>query len=351
MKVPGKIAVWVLVLVFLAVIILQSGNYSYVQDNGYSNFGPSGTSAFLELINRSGHKVQLDNSKTPRVAPTMVIPVSKGHEKAFSSFLKNLKTDTTIICFVIPVENRDLVKPEKITNTATHALVGEMQPIRIKSDEWQKPVLEDAESVDLLTSMDGETAIAQVVSKNDIRLIQMLDSACITNRNIDQVNNASIAMGLVMMAAKPGEPVTFVGSFSSRVTEDSLLAKLGPPFQAGWSQLLLLVFVVFVTLSARFGLAPEARAKQRGGRELVDGLAWMTRRKRNARWALRAVFDRILTELERRHRVSREEIIRRPDLYLSPEAAITLKDVEAATMDDISEQEAIRYARALKSLI
>ena len=153
------------------------------------------------------------------------------------------------------------------------------------------------------------------------------------------------------MVAKPGEPVTFLSSFSARESEDSLMKKLGGPFQAAWSQMLLLILVVFITLSVRFGLAPETRASQRGGRELIDGLAWMTRRKRNARWALRAVFDRVLAELERRHRIGREQIIQRPDLYLSPESARLLKDVEAATMDDITEQEAIRYAKALKTLV
>ena len=77
----------------------------------------------------------------------------------------------------------------------------------------------------------------------------------------------------------------------------------------------------------------------------------MTRRKRNSRWALRAVFDRVLAELERRHRVGRELIIQRPELFLSSESAVILKDVEAATMDDITEQEAIEYAKALKTIV
>ena len=351
MRITGKIAIWVLCLVFLSVIILQSGNYSYVQDNSYTNFGPSGTSAFLELVKQSGYKVQLDNSRTPTLAQSMVIPVSKSHQNSFSSFLKSVKGDSTIITFVIPDEDRKQVLPSKITNDVTHELVGEMQPIRIKSDEWQKPQIDDGEAVDLLSSDSGQTAVAQIVTKNNIRLIQLLDAACITNRHLDQVNNASITMGLIGMAAKSGKPLTYVGSFSSNISEDSLLEKMGKPFKAAWNQLLILVLIIFVTLSVRFGLAPESRAVQRSGRELVDGLAWMTRRKRNSRWALRAVFDRVLAELERRHRVGRELIIQRPELFLSSESAVILKDVEAATMDDITEQEAIEYAKALKTIV
>jgi hypothetical protein len=351
MKIQGKIAIWVLCLMFLAIVILQSGNYSYVQDNSHKNFGPSGTSAFLELVQRSGYKVKLEESKGPKLSPIMIIPVSKAHQDAFRNYLSSIKTETTIVSFVIPEEDRKPPAAKQVMNNITSSPVGEMEPIRLKSDEWQKPQLEDGETVDLLSSNEGETPIAQVVSKNDIRLIQVLDSASITNRHLAKVNNASIAMGIIAMAGKPGQEVTYIGTFSSRDASDGLLAKLGRPFEAAWSQLMVLVFVIFVTLSIRFGLAPETRAKQRGARELVDGLAWMTRRKKNARWALRAVFDRVLVELERRHRIGREQIIQRPDLYLSPESAVILKDAEAATMNDISEQDAIRYAKELKRLV
>ena len=336
---------------FLAIIILQSGRYSYVQDNGHTNFGPSGTSAFLELLKQSGYKVQVETGRSPKLAPIMIVPVSELHKKEFSNFLKGIKSATTVIAFAIPPEEGKSKGPQKITHAATDKPVGEMEPVSVESATWQKPQIEDAEKVSILTSANGGATIAEAVSKNDIRLIQLIDAACITNRYIDTVNNASIAMGLVAMSAKKGDAVTFLGSFCSRQSEDSLLAKMGAPFQAAWSQVLLLVLVIFLTLSVRFGLAPESRARQRGGRELVDGLAWMTRRKKNARWALRAVFDRVLAELERRHRIGREEIIRRPDLYLTSEAAVILKDVEAATMQDITEQDAIRYAKALKGLV
>ena len=351
MRVTGKIAIWVFCLMALSIVILQSGNYSYVQDNSAINYGPSGTSAFLELIKRSGYKVMVENGRNPIASQAIITPVSKSHQEAFGRFLKQIKSKTTIISFIVPEEEDRPSTPQTVTNAFTHQAVGQMEPLRLKSEEWQRAQLEDTEAVDLLTYSGGETAIAQVVTKGNIRLIQVLDAACITNLNLEKVDNANISMGLVAMAAKPGQSVEFIGSFCSRDVDDSLMGKLGGPFQAAWTQMTLLVLVIFVTLSVRFGLAPESRARQRGGRELVDGLAWMTRRKKNARWALRAVFDRVLAELERRHRVGREQIIQRPDLYLSPEGAVILKDVEAATMDDISEQDAIRYAKALKQLV
>lgn len=351
MRVPGKIAIWVFCLVALSIVILQSGNYSYVQDNSAINYGPSGTSAFLELVKRSGYKVTFESVRNPSPARSIIVPVSKSHQEAFGRFLNQLKSKTTVIAFTVPEEDDRPSAPQTVTNAITQMSVGQMEPLRLKAEEWQKAQLEDAETVDLLTYSSGETAIAQVLSKGNIRLIQVLDAACITNLNLAKVDNANISMGLVAMAAKKGEPVQFLGSFCSHDIDDSLMGKLGGPFQAAWTQMTLLVLVIFITLSVRFGLAPESRARQRGGRELIDGLAWMTRRKKNARWALRAVFDRVLTELERRHRVGREQIIQRPDLFLTPEGAVILKDVEAATMDDISEQEAIRYAKALKQLV
>jgi hypothetical protein len=281
----------------------------------------------------------------------MVIPVSSSHKKSFTSYLKTIHGETTVVALMIPEEDREKIVGKRVMNDVSSQEVGEIEPIRLKTEEWQKPTLEDAESVDLLTTVGQGTTLAKVVSKDDLKLIQLMDAACITNRHIEKVDNANIVMGLVGMAAKESKDISYVGTFSSNSSEDSLISKLGRPYEAAWNQLMILILVMFITLSIRFGLAPETRAKQRGARELVDGLAWMTRRKRNARWALRAVFDRVLSELERRHRVGREQIVQRPDLYLSSESAMILKDVEAATMNDISEQEAIHYAKLLKRLV
>jgi hypothetical protein len=333
------------------MIVLQSGNFSYVKDNGHKNYGPSGTTAFLKLIEKSGYKVKVDTSRNPLIANTFIIPVSSKNEEAFNRFVNEFKAKTTIICFVIPQEDHRKIKPIQVQNQVNQSPIGELVPVKIKSSEWVPPALDEGKAVDLISTKADNTTIVKIESKKNIRLVKVLDATCISNQYIDQANNADIMLGLVAMAAKPGENVTFVTNFSSKDNEDSLLDKLGGPFQAGWNQLLLLILVIFITLSVRFGLAPESRAEQRGARELVDGLAWMTKRKKNARWALRAVFDRVLAELERRHRVGRDKIIQRPDLFLSMESAVILKDVEAATMEDISEQDAIRYAKLLKRLV
>ncbi len=350
MKIPGKIAVWVFCLVFLAVIILQAGDYSYSKDNGFDSFEPSGTSAFLELVKRVGFKPKVVKTSASSLDGTIIVPVSYENRSSFIELLKSQKTKSTIIAYMIPRQDRSKSEPVEIRDSE-HKTIGKVGPISINSTTWQPHLLNDGESTDLLTLAGEETAFVRVYTKGDVRVIEIIDAACITNRNLDKANNASVMMGLISQVAETNKPISFITSFTSKDNRESIITKLGAPVQAAWGQLLILIFVIFVTLSVRFGLAPESRAKQRGARELVDGLAWMTRRKRNARWALRAVFDRVLTELERRHRIGREHIIQRPDLYLPPDQARILKDVEAATLDDISEQEAIRFSKELKKLV
>ena len=350
MKIPGKIAVWAFCLVFLAVIILQAGDYSYSKDNGYDSFGPSGTSAFLELVKRVGYKPNVIKSNSSSFDGTVIVPVSYENRIHFNELINAQKAKSTIITFMIPKEDRSDKEPHEIENSE-HKIVGEVGPISISSIVGQPELLTDGGSTDLLTLGSRGTPFARVYTKGDVRVIQVLDAACITNRNLDKANNASVMMGLINQAADTAKPISYITSFTSKDSRESIITKLGAPVQAAWGQLLILILVIFITLSVRFGLAPETRAQQRGARELVDGLAWMTRRKRNARWALRAVFDRVLTELERRHRIGREHIIQRPDLYLPPDQATILKDVEAATLDDISERDAIRYSKELKKLV
>lgn len=352
MRQPGKIAIWVFGIVFLAVVILQSGRYSYVQDNGTSNFGPSGTSAFLELLKRSKYSVTLDATTSPKITKTMVIPVSQSNLQSFQKFLKAIKPTetTTIVALIIPLADTKKTDPKPVENAWDQKQIGQVQPFESKSTDWKKPLIE-AQSMDLLTLNDGYTAVVKVINKKKLRIIHLPEAAFVTNAYIDKVDNANIAMGLIELMAKQGQAITYVDSFASRDIDDSLLAKMGVPFQAAWNQLILLIVVIFTTLSIRFGLAPESRASQRGGRELVDGLATMTRRKKNARWALRAVFDRVLAELERRHRVSREQIIQRPDRFMNSDDAMKLKEIEAATFADIDEREAIARAKELKRLV
>ena len=262
-----------------------------------------------------------------------------------------MKSKSKIVAFIIPVSSDKPSVAHPAINSVSKKTIGKIEPVNIDKEEWDEPLLPDAETTDLLEQQDTGTVIAQVSTKGDLTLIQLRDASCLTNKNIDQSNNAGIIMGLVKMVAGSSGPVTYVDSFAAQEVENSLLSKMGAPFQAAWSQILVLVLVIFITLSVRFGLAPERRADQRGARELVDGLAWMTRRKRNARWALRAVFDRSLAELERRHRVGREQIIQRPDLFMGPDEAMKLKEIEAATLDDITERDALEYAKELKRLV
>ncbi len=352
MKQPGRIAIWIFGVIILAVVVLQAGRYSYVHDNSVTNYGPSGTSAFVELLRRSGYKVTIGTTYGLSPSDSLIVPVSANNEDAFKKFVSRMKNKPAIAAFVIPgIEPDDKNYSAVVRTPWDGKSVGTLDPITVKEDDWSTPLLSEASSATLLETPGNQTAIAKVSAKDGLQLVQMIDATCLTNKYIERADNANLVMSLVHMVAQPGGSITVINAFAARGDDDGLLNRLGAPYQAAWTQLWLLVLVIFITLSVRFGLAPESRAIQRGARELVDGLATMTRRKKNARWALRAVFERTLAELERRHRVGREQIVQRPDLYMDMENATRLKNAEAATMNDISESEAIAYAKDLKRLV
>lgn len=351
MKQPGKIAIYIFVIVMLAVVIVQAGRYSFTQDNGTKSYGPSGTSAMLQLIRESGYKVDVTNTRSPEVGDLVIVPVSGDNDDSFIRFLRRVSSKSRVLVLNISRDISDDSQKVTVNQVKSGNPLGQIVPFNNSSETWKPPILQDSERNEILTVQGSDTAIAEVIVKKDLEVISVADASFVVNRNIDKVDNANVLMTLVGMVAKPGQKIQLIETFAADEVDANLLTKLGPPYQMAWSQLLILVFVIFVSLSVRFGLAPEWRAQQRGGRELVDGLAWMTRRKRSARWALRAVFDRTLAELERRHRISRDRLIQRPDLYLNIEDASQLKRIEAATMDDISEAEAVSYAKELKRLV
>ncbi|MBI1333233.1 MAG: hypothetical protein GC165_10170 [Armatimonadetes bacterium] len=356
MKQPGKIAFWIFGMVVLAVVILQAGRYSFTQDNSSKNYGPSGTSAFLELIKQSGYKVTVDRSLTPKADKTLIIPAVDYNRKKLGKFISKLPSGSRVVVIDLPLpdffgQKEPSLVPVPVSSKVTRKPVGKIEPGNLKHTTTDDALLENGNSTPVLVGPDEYESYADSTFKNGVQLVELYNGNCATNKYLDASDNADILMGLISMAVRSGEDVTYVDSFATDDVEASLLTKLGRPYEAAWNQVLILLAVIFVTLSVRFGLAPQTRVQQRGGRELVDGLAFMTRRKKSARWALRAVFDRTLAEMERRHRVSREQIIQRPDHYMEAGDAMKLKLIEAATLDDITEQDAVRQANELKRLV
>ncbi|MCE2766855.1 MAG: hypothetical protein LW628_08080 [Fimbriimonadaceae bacterium] len=109
--------------------------------------------------------------------------------------------------------------------------------------------------------------------------------------------------------------------------------------------------LVFVTLAIRFGLAPEFRPLQRGGKELVDSLAFLSRRKQQHQWAVRALLDRILSELERRLRVARTQIALNPEKFLDAEEASLIREAVDAIKEPINREYAMHLAKRLSRLV
>ncbi|MEQ1934035.1 MAG: hypothetical protein ABL962_09170, partial [Fimbriimonadaceae bacterium] len=103
------------------------------------------------------------------------------------------------------------------------------------------------------------------------------DSIFLTNRYLDEADNARLAMNL-FDSLSTGKKVVFLSASYGDGVDDGLLTALSPFARFIWLQSLLLGLVVFVTLGKRFGLPVMDRAIQGGQRQLVDAISFLMRR-------------------------------------------------------------------------
>jgi hypothetical protein len=121
------------------------------------------------------------------------------------------------------------------------------------------------------------------------------------NDAIAKGDNARILLRLVGMLRPPGARVVFVTGAFGESSPVTVMEAIGPWAEAAWRQFLLLLVVIGITLGCRFGLPDEdARRKEQGARELVEGLAGLFERSRAYDRALKVSLRRAEFLIRRR---------------------------------------------------
>jgi hypothetical protein len=358
-----KIVVWLLVASLISFVILRSGRYEYKTDNGITSDGPSGTSAFIELLKESGYKLNIVNDaaslKIKGSEPVLIISSQNAGDKAVE-FINDLKADATIILFQIPTIT------SKLTSTTVkygydEKTFGTIKPVSSNQNNFFGDDDESSRTYSSFKDLDGQSQtiffdisgryIANAHVKKDRQVVAFYEGAIITNEHIGEEANASVALATLKTLADPQKPLTVIAEFASADGKPGLIEKLGPVAMGIWNQIIFLLVIVFLTLCVRFGFPPETRVQQRGSRELIDGVATLLRRKKQHQWALQAVFERVIRELEKRHRVGREDILAQPEKYLTEKEIRRVRDIQQRMTQPMKAEEAVDLANSLRRLV
>ncbi|HZH97555.1 MAG TPA: hypothetical protein VEX38_01175, partial [Fimbriimonadaceae bacterium] len=257
------IAYILLGLLALSFALLSLGRRESVAEPSADSYGPSGASAFAELLRKQGHRVRVSTRKNPELLSSdLVIAFYVRHEPTWSDL--GIKSPDELE-EEIEVPGRAAL--ERHLNGGGKALVLELdqgfrEASRIGISGQTKLTNVVDGTVRRVSKLDGleptdfaedwistlwidESEAALVHGREQGRGLVVHANAGLlgTNRFIARDDNAAFLLGLVSSLAPPKSQIVFHEAYWGRIVEPSLMELLGPWAQAAWTQILVL-FVI-----------------------------------------------------------------------------------------------------------
>ncbi len=314
---------WVLLgILAVTALVLTLGNNDIEAFPAVASYSPSGTAAFEKLLQKQGYQIRVERSDHPRLAAdetaiafflpsqkpfvemdeeTMTAAKDPAGEK-LAKFLdaggkavllplgKNFQASSRAIIDSVPDEvtpafGSGSLKVTRLAGVDTTGMQGLLDP--------------DATSVPIWLGSSQQLDVSLEKKGKGVALV-FTDGILATNRFIDKNQNADLLVAAISTVAPKGSKLVFTEATFGNSREGGLLGIIGAWAQAAWLQLVLVCLVVVYSLSRRFGLAEEPRAKQVGSRELVDAVGDLYYRARATPLVLQTVIDRAVQDLRLR---------------------------------------------------
>ncbi len=278
----------------------------------------SGYAAFAELLKRDGYDVRLDRSVRPQFAKgDVVIAVTRGSSDPFQEptvdemlgerpldlhrdqIEAHLRDGGSVI-EIINSEYFDQASEQ--TETVQRNAVSSQDPSRtynlsLPIESYGYSAFEP-DAAPYNAWIVGEYSFVEYAHFGGGLLVTVGEGLPITNRYLDQDQNAEFFLSLVRNVAPAGSRIVFDESGIGNADDPTVANTLGEWAVAARWQAGLLFAVLIYTLSRRFGTPETETRAVRGSRELFDAVADVFRRTSNTGLAL----DNLLVECDQRIR-------------------------------------------------
>jgi hypothetical protein len=305
-------AVWVFLgLLLIAAFATGLGGEDAAFNPATTNFGPSGVSAFYELLSRMGYNVVVDRRSNPllgkhdvaitftetRSPDAFVMPADPEEKNPFDESIRKFLTNGgRVLNFDqpsgFPTESKALLKSggRELSNPISHQKL----QVFTEGPSNQPPNLRFAIGKDgenqTLWSGDRE-AIVWTASYGKGRLVNCASAFPISNRFLDKGDDAQFVMSLIDSVAEKGDRIVLAEASHSEADDPGLIESIGAWAVGAWRQIIVLGLVVVYTLGRRFGYPEERRKAQQGSRELLDAVADLYQRGKKTDIALQAAYE------------------------------------------------------------
>lgn len=267
-----------------------------------ANTKPSGAAAFAELLRRDGYTVKLDRDQRPRLNPEDVAIA--------------LNTNWANIDFGDAADGLDLEDPFE-ESIEKHLKEGGTVVRMTLSDDFGQATLKESpadialgkntynvSTGELFSTFDGffddseteeetpQTAITLTqTTEQQGKVVEVNNGLGITNRFLDQRQNAQFYLNLIRSIAPEGSTIVFTEASFGNVLNRTLVDEFGNWLNIAIWQFLLALAVALYAAGRRFGLPVPDRMYERGTNELLISMGTVLRRGNKYDQALMILLD------------------------------------------------------------
>ncbi len=361
--------VWILLgLLAVSALVMALGNHDLDTNPSTAYYGPSGSAALRELLDREGIPTKVDLRSQPElgahdIVVCFVIPQNRTDESSDEDKIEkaiddHLKSGGRVVGFGIPSNFAGASKSAlklgetRVENSmfgTKYKLLG-AQPIE---DTWLSDYIDDENTVavGLWSTLDKKQCVwLTQVGKGKLMYTDF--GLVATNRYLDRSDNAAFVDSLIQSLYRPGDRVVFTEASFGNAVNPGLLETIGAWALAAWRQLLLIFAVIVYSLGKRFGFPSETRSVQRGDRDLVDAIGRTMLRGKNTNAALASAHHRLDRRLRQDLRLPADAS--EGELYrLIPEnVRKDLHDVDVAQyQDDVRPKQALQLIQKAEASV
>ncbi len=290
------------------------------------SYGRSGTSAFAELVRRSGRKVVSERSRfvSPPAGSLAILPSLSSSVRLGDDVIPSEQAQVQKFVDAGGVVIVLLIAPEQAANAAPSSVRwvdGQEMSVSLVGDEPRRStVLEESYT---LAQVEGEDLVS-VVKDGEGLAVLVNEGYPVVNSLIGEADNAAFGLKLIEQWSEPGQTVVFMDAWGGGGQLETPFTVFGRAGQAfGW-QLILLAVMAFAGAFVRFGPPSPQRARPAGARSLFDAFGELSRRQRRHALALSLVTEELEARIRRAVGVTPQAS--QPDLIkrLPPDAATAL---------------------------
>ena len=348
---------WIFTLFGLLALVAALAFLGRQQDEfmpSITNRSVSGLSVFADLLREEGYQVSSYNGKyLGSRKPDLVFCAYPTGEAWSDTTDPTLDLAGQVIAAPFASDLRNSSFSESVTN---EQFLVPNQPLEQMA---QKPPMvsvgrliwpqgHEVEYDEEFTSFYTDTQVACDVEENRIVLC---DPYAATNQYIDQVDNAAYMVGLVRNVVPKGGTVLFWEGPMGAGNPPSFLEELSVPLARAWGQVLLIVVIVGLTLSVRFGQPVPEWTAQRGTRDMLIAFGDILRRGRQVGLVQEIVGRNVMLRLRRKYGLSlahsEDDLLKR----CTPEEAVVVAELRSpVNVESYAFPRLVNALRAIKDV-